>query len=66
MSLFVLTVNDLTQSTKAAETQLIHDACLRAAVQCRSQKTATAGTVIGERGVAIASWVYTGSASTPG
>jgi hypothetical protein len=66
MSLFILTVNDLSNDTKRAEVQLIDRACVLAAQQCRSQKIATSGNVIGDKGVVVATWVYTGSAGSNG
>jgi hypothetical protein len=66
MSLFVLTVNDLTNDTKRAEVQLIDRACVLAAQQVRSLKVATSGNVIGDKGVVVATWVYTGSAANNG
>jgi hypothetical protein len=66
MSLFVLTVNDLTNDTKRAEVQLIDRACMLAAQQCRSLKVASSGNVIGDKGVVVATWVYTGSAANNG
>jgi hypothetical protein len=63
---FVLTVIDQAQDTKRAEVQLIDRACVLAAQQVRSQKIVTSGNVIGDRGVVIATWVYTGSAGNNG
>jgi hypothetical protein len=65
-TLFTLTITDQAQQSKAVETQLIHDACLIAAQQVRSMKVATSGTVVIEKGIAVATWTYTGSAGPPG
>jgi hypothetical protein len=63
-NLFVLTVIDQSQASKAAETQLIHDACQKAAQMVRSQKVIGSGNVLIEKGVQVASWTYTGTASS--
>ena len=65
-NVFVLTVIDQANDTKKAEVQLIDRACQLAAQQVRSQKIVTAGNVLGDRGVLIATWVYTGSAGSSG
>jgi hypothetical protein len=63
---FILTVIDQNNDTKRAEVQLIDRACQIAAQQVRSQKIATSGNVFGDKGVLIATWVYTGSAGPNG
>lgn len=65
-TLFTLTVTDQMQVGKAQETQLIHDACYKAAQMVRSQKKVTSGTVVLEKGVAVATWSYTGTAGPEG
>ena len=65
-TLFTLTITDQAQQSKAVETQLIAQACAIAAQMVRSQKVATSGTVVIEKGVAVATWTYTGSAGPPG
>jgi hypothetical protein len=65
-TLFTLTITDQGQATKAAEVQLIHDVCQKAAQQVRSQKIVTSGNVQIERGVVVATWSYSGSASHEG
>lgn len=65
-TLFTLTITDQAQDTKKAEVQMIAEACAIAAQQVRSQKVATSGTVVIEKGVAVATWTYTGSAGTNG
>jgi hypothetical protein len=65
-TLFTLTVTDQGHNTKVAETQFIHDVCQKAAQMVRSQKKVTSGNVVIERGVAAATWSYTGTASNDG
>jgi hypothetical protein len=65
-TVFQLTITDQTLGTKHAEVQLIHQVCAIAAQQVRSQKIATSGTVTTERGLAVATWTYTGTAAANG
>jgi hypothetical protein len=65
-NLCVLTVIDQSHDTKRAEVQLIDRALQLAAQQIRSQKVVTAGNVFGDKGVLIATWIYTGSAANNG
>lgn len=65
-TLFTLTITDQGQMSKAVETQLIHDVCQKAAQQVRSQKKVTSGTIVVEKGLAVATWSYTGTASNEG
>jgi hypothetical protein len=65
MSLFVLTIPDPSVDKKSTELLLIQRACEIAGHDVRAAGGArTSGNVIGDGGVTIASWVYTGSASS--